>query len=331
MRIIIYLSICLFLLSCQNEKPATLTQNDPFPFEVLSQEEHQIQFKQLRLYPIVADETAFASNHTAAEAINLKQALTNSRFRITEKKPFGRFQDRDAVNSLTVQNKTQDTVFLMAGDMVQGGLQDRVIAMDQIIAPRTIKDIGVFCVEPNRWSLEEEQQTPTEESTDKIYAFRGYYNVGANQLRKSVTQQKDQQKVWATVKEIVAMHNAENATGAYDGLEASNTFTSERDHYLNYFKDRFQDKENVIGIMATSGSQFLGADLFGHPNLFQQQYEALLHAYITDAVAQDSESHFAEDQLQYYLEKLETELVEPTDERSHQLWKNGQLIHFSFL
>ena len=112
---------------------------------------------------------------------------------LQRKKPYGRFEDSGAVNSLTVQNKSQDTVFIMSGDVVQGGRQDRVIAMDMVVPPRTITDIPVFCVEQNRWSYMENDQMIDDhqaQQNKKIYAFTGYYNVASNDLRKTVNQSK---------------------------------------------------------------------------------------------------------------------------------------------
>ncbi|MEM9931121.1 MAG: DUF6569 family protein, partial [Bacteroidota bacterium] len=139
---------------------------------------------QLRLVPILATDEFIANQEEVADYKVLSEALTEARFRISEKKPYGRFGDAGAVNTLTVQNKTDYPVFLMAGDVVQGGNQDRVIAEDQVIAARSLTDIPVFCVEQGRWTYEGDHAL--NEGDKKIFAFRGYYNVASPQLRKSV-------------------------------------------------------------------------------------------------------------------------------------------------
>ena len=57
------------------------------------------------------------------------------------------------VNQLTVENTSPDTeVFLMYGDIVKGGKQDRAIAFDMILPPKSAAvPIGSFCVESGRW------------------------------------------------------------------------------------------------------------------------------------------------------------------------------------
>src|SRR5262245_9088522 len=57
------------------------------------------------------------------------------------------------VNELAVENVSGEEVFVQAGDIVKGGQQDRTIALDVIINPRSGRvPVGSFCVEQGRWS-----------------------------------------------------------------------------------------------------------------------------------------------------------------------------------
>ncbi len=52
------------------------------------------------------------------------------------------------MNKLFVENNSQDTIILLAGEVVKGGKQDRTLATDLILPPgKGKKDINVFCVE----------------------------------------------------------------------------------------------------------------------------------------------------------------------------------------
>ena len=57
------------------------------------------------------------------------------------------------VNELAIENVSTDTdVFVQSGDIVKGGRQDRVIACDMIVPPKSGKlPIGSFCCESGRW------------------------------------------------------------------------------------------------------------------------------------------------------------------------------------
>src|SRR5262249_5097413 len=60
------------------------------------------------------------------------------------------------VNELAIENTSNDEVFIQAGDIVKGGQQDRLIAVDLIVPPKSGKvPLASFCVEAGRWAQRE--------------------------------------------------------------------------------------------------------------------------------------------------------------------------------
>src|SRR5579863_7276178 len=56
------------------------------------------------------------------------------------------------VNRLVLVNNSKRPLLLLAGEIVTGGKQDRVIGKDRIVPPESDPvDLNVFCVEPGRW------------------------------------------------------------------------------------------------------------------------------------------------------------------------------------
>ena len=315
MRYLILTLAIFAFVSCQQEQKNKEQVTNP-EFSVQTTPEAELQHQNLRLYPIVAEESFVQNQQVAADYQNLKEAIERPGFRITEKKQNGRFTDRGAVNTLSAQNKTDETIYMMAGDVVTGGKQDRVIAMDLIIPARTITDIPVFCVEKGRWSYKDLEGNSAEkvEKNKKVFAFTGYYNVASNDIRRTVKNTQSQDEVWKKVGEVTMINNASSNTNAYSSLESSEDFTKTRDDYLRFFQDKFDQKENVIGIVAVSGSTILGTDIFGHPNLFKKQYEALLHSYVTEAITSGTEVNISQEKV---------------DQHSKELWRNYQNPHTS--
>jgi len=323
--------ILLFLLSCQPEQQP---RHEDLPFELAWHQEDAVRYGSLTLYPVLGTTEMIKENESISQIISLSEAIRQERFRITEKKPYGRFDDQDAVNKLTVQNKTEGVVLLMHGDVVQGGLQDRVLAENRIIPPRTITDIPVFCVEKGRWGylIEEEEQseTTTTEQDKKILAFRGYYNVASSQVRKSMEGADGQEQVWSQVNAITSANEAISSTKAYAGLENSESFTQERNEYLSSFSGAFDHIPKAIGFVAVSGNEILGADIFGHPGLFRRQYEALLHSYITDAITHPQEGECSTERIKKYGEQLKKYFVQQGP-NTRKLTHEGALVYFSDL
>ena len=57
------------------------------------------------------------------------------------------------VNQLVLVNDSDRPLLLLAGEIVTGGKQDRVIGVDRIVPPKSDPiDLSVFCVEPGRWA-----------------------------------------------------------------------------------------------------------------------------------------------------------------------------------
>ena len=71
--------------------------------------------------------------------------------------------------------------------------------------------------------------------------------------------------------QITTKHEAGTSTKAYAGLEQSEEFTNLRNKYLSFFNGKMSE-ENVVGVIAVSGDQVMGADVFAHPALFQKQF-----------------------------------------------------------
>lgn len=297
------ITIITFFAACQSETPTQQSKKKPANFTVQT-DQKDLQYENLRLLPIIASEDFIEQNAGATELLTLQEALVQDRFRITEQKPFGRREDEQAVNALLVQNKTEFPVFLLGGEVVQGGQQDRVIAQDAVIAARSLNNIPVFCVEPGRWNYHETEGEPTSSNDKKIYAFNGYYNVASPPVRKSAQYEQDQQAVWKHVAAITKANDATTETGTYAGLEQSKSFTQTRDRYITFFKNKLNKTDKIIGIVAISGKEVIGVDVFAHPTLFQKQYEALLHSYSTHALTSGEPVEMSATGIELYIENL---------------------------
>jgi hypothetical protein len=96
------------------------------------------------------------------------------------------------VNRLTIQNRSNQDVFVQAGDIVKGGQQDRVLALDLIVPPKSGRiPIDAFCVEQGRWS---------QRGNEAVAAFSASNNALASKDLKIAAKAKGSQgEVWANV------------------------------------------------------------------------------------------------------------------------------------
>ncbi len=342
-KLFLYMLPVFFLAACTTENSNNSTVDTDTPqtskdatFQIGIEESTALVHGNLQVYPIMAKEDFYKSNEAAATVGNLKEGIDTKGFYVTEKKPYGRQDDMSAVNSLTVQNKSDKDIYLMQGDVVTGGNQDRIIAEDQIIVARSIQDVPVFCVEKSRWHYREhevDENDPESTHKRKIFAFSGYYNVAANDLRRTVRTTQDQSSVWTKVGEFTAKNNAPSETHTYAALEGSESFTTQRDSYMNFFKGKLESMENCVGFVAVSGNEIIGVDLFGHPNLFQKQADGLLNGYVADAITTGSPVTVSVKRMVKYQDELNSKykLDQKHDNQEDLFQHNGVVIHYSKL
>ena len=76
-------------------------------------------YANLRLYPIRARETFTQYFKDMGKYTTLKEAINKKKVLITEKGTGGN------VNTLLIENVSKDTVYIMSGEVVKGGQQDR--------------------------------------------------------------------------------------------------------------------------------------------------------------------------------------------------------------
>ena len=263
----------------------------------------------LKLFPLLAGERFINSHKHFGQYTTLEQALKDNKIEIVEK---GLSQDSvqsggdlnrvnqseqqfipdvrqvdanqallqqmmnysgDEVNNLQVNNLSEDTLYLMAGEIIKGGKQDRTLAEDMVIPPgEKGVDLPVFCVEKGRWRYKGEQEK----------VFGGYFSVSSNKVRSVVTKQKNQKAVWEAVQVVAEDYDVESETGAYTELEKSSEFQKTREDFILFYENAFASIDNCVGFIGVNQQKIIGCDIFATPGLFTKQFTNLLHAYITE-------------------------------------------------
>lgn len=241
-----------------------------------------------------------------------------------------------SVNSLVIENHSDTAIYIMAGEVVQGGKQDRVIAEDVIAMPGEKYVVPVFCVEPGRWEYHSAPTHPqAKDDPDAIYAFTGYFNVASNSIRQTVKLEKNQGEVWARVGDVRNRNAVQGKSTTYGELAQSQRFAKAQQRYAAAFQEAFAGQNDVVGVMAVSGSKVLAVDIFATPQLFQQQYEGLMHAYFTEAItygdvpqldAKGIQKTFEEAQRAYFTRQQEEEA-----ELAAKFVRDGKVVHFAHL
>ena len=203
---------------------------------------------------------------------------------------------RDAeVNRLVLVNNSKRPLLLLAGEIVTGGKQDRVIGKDRIVpAESDPVDLSVFCVEPGRW-------VATNGKSEFGNAAGATYGILASPVvRSKAMAAKDQQQVWDSVRtsqhamaETVAVTGAApavNATTSYarvmDNKEVQKKVDAVAGPVLRDYESvirQLRDK-NAVGVVVAVNGDIVWADIFASTQLLQKYWPKLIRSYATEAV-----------------------------------------------
>jgi hypothetical protein len=243
----------------------------------------------LRLYPVWAKQSFTDTFRTVGRYMNLKEALAKGKVIITEQ------LGGASVNTLTIENISADTVLIMAGEVITGGKQNRIIGKDILLMPKSGKiDLSVYCVEAGRW---ENVSTGTNQ-------FNNYFSVGSLSLRKTVEKSADQGEVWKKVDDLNKANSTGSRTKTYTAITQSDKFNEQQKAYTGFFKNRFANEKNIIGVIVVSGDKVLGCDMFATPDLFRSNFENLLTSYVTEAIISGKTVTASPEKVKSYMDKL---------------------------
>lgn len=193
------------------------------------------------------------------------------------------------VNRLVLFNNSDRPLILLAGEIVTGGKQDRVVAKDRIVAPKGEPvDLSVFCVEPHRW-------------VETASHFGGLgFSMAQPSVRLQAMAKKNQQDVWNEVAKSRAGVAGAVPPAAARALEATSSYAvtmqngavRDRVDAVAAPIERSYDKlmgelraQRAVGAVVAVNGEIVWADLFASPSLLEKYWPKLVRSYAAEAVA----------------------------------------------
>ena len=256
----------------------------------------------LTIFPVVAERT-----HDTRNFLTLDEGVRSGEVVVSEagsvRPLIRRHQDyipRDGaeVNRLVLVNNSDRPLILLAGEIVTGGKQDRVVGKDRIVPAKSDPiDLAVFCVEPGRWVASKSD-------------FGSFHSQMAQpSVRRSAMADQDQQKVWAEVgaaKESMAAAASPvgaggfgggagggiRATSSYAGVMANDDVKRRVDavavpieqSYLGLMRELRE--RNAVGVVVAVNGRMIWADMFASTALLEKYWPKLIRSYAAEALTQ---------------------------------------------
>lgn len=309
---ILAVSILLVAVACVflNQRPARAGETSPGPgYKVLD----PIRHGNLTVFPVVA-----AKSYPTSEFLTLDEGLRSGEVVVTEA---GSVQglvrrhgtplthDGAQVNRLVLVNNSKRPLLLLAGEIVSGGKQDRVIGKDRIVPPESDPiDLSVFCVEHGRWVATSEHFGASEVMYGNAVGgpLPNAPPPMALMVQPSVRAKvadKNQQEVWDEVsKQKVAMAagvaaSAPAASTADIARVTSYAKVNENEDVRKYVDSMAKPIEqnyqslihqlrdrNAVGVVVAVNGRIIWADIFASTDLLSKYWPKLVRSYASEAV-----------------------------------------------
>ncbi len=307
-----------------------------------------VNYENISVFPVVS-----SYNQDTSPFLTLEEGLATGEVTVREQGSETMVRGRDgrpvyipqpstgaSVNQLVLINRSRRPLLLLAGELVSGGKQDRVIGKDRIVpagAPPLPMD--VFCVEHGRWTG----------STQ----FAAANTIVHPSVRESAAVDQVQTKVWDSVRNgtntrapaaapppQISAQSLQTAiagngrTEAYEKIYVSQAVGVSIDDFVSEVRRRFSSAtsglkgERVVGVVVAYGGDVAWSDIFASGDLFDHYWRKLLRSYAVEALTRPSYRQAASrENAAEFLRRLngrETQETEPGVYRWREI-KEGQL------
>jgi hypothetical protein len=207
------------------------------------------------------------------------------------------------VNRLVLINNSKRPLILLAGEVVTGGQQDRIVGKDRLVpAESDPVDLSVFCVEHGRW-------------TETASKFDTHANAMAKpSVRRSAMADNSQQKVWdevsrsnqavsdnlayaarsggvsASTVEVTGAQTEIANTSSYAKVMENSVVKGQVDSIVQPIQKSFESvikqlrDQNAVGVVVVVKGRIIWADIFASSALLSKYWAKLLPSYAAEAL-----------------------------------------------
>ena len=280
-----------------------------------------VSYENITIFPV-----ASSSLEDTSPFLTLDEGLSSGEVMVSEQGAAGLARTRNgrppavpqynsgaSVSQLVLINRSKRPLLLLAGELVSGGKQDRIIGKDRIVPVGSEPlPLDVFCVEHGRWTGASSQ-------------FIASKTIVHPSVREQAAVAQDQKEVWDAVRSgtlakavprAPSANAGTRAPGAYapritteaiqatiDGAAPTQAYVkiyeggrvgASVDGFVEELKRRFDRAtqglkgERVVGVVVAYGEDVAWSDIFASGELFEHYWSKLLRSYAVEAMARPS-------------------------------------------
>ena len=272
-----------------------------------------VTYENISIFPVVSGSSMDTSNFlTLEEGLASGEVIVSERGapglvrRRGEVRPIAvpQYDSGASVNQLVLINRSKRPLLLLAGELVSGGKQDRIIGKDRIVPVGAEPlPLDVFCVEHGRWTGSSSQfvasktivhpsvreQAAVEQKQTEVWAAVTGGSTARPLARSSAKLAAPAPRV--SVGALADAISTEAPTQSYRKIYEGTRIGGSVDSFVDQVQKRFARAtsglkgEHVVGVVVAYGGEVAWSDIFASDDLFRQYWSKLLRSYAVEALA----------------------------------------------
>lgn len=221
-------------------------------------------YRNLTIVPVYAK-----SINDKTDYVSLDEAVNKGYITISE-------LDGGRVPQVRLKNNSGHYILLVAGEILTGCRQDRLVGRDALIGPKS-KDIilPVYCSEHGRW-------------TSKGTSFDVESSQAEPLLRGKIYARESQSAIWEGIAGYSQKLSVRSESGALQDVYRDKDVKEKIQTYVEKLEDFPRLEEDAVGVVVGLGDKIIGVDIFASPGIFVSLWPKLLKSYAALAIAEES-------------------------------------------
>jgi hypothetical protein len=200
------------------------------------------------------------------------------------------------VGALRVHNRDERPLYLVGGELLLGGKQDRMVGSDVVLDAGERQRVPVFCVEQGRWE-------------GQSLAFQPGLAVAHPDLRRAALF-SEQGAVWGEVARKSQVSGVSSPTGTYRRVFQDAALRQRIGRYLDEVQAKLPRDERLAGLAVAINGELEVVDVFDSPKLYAKLERKLLASYVLAALEKQPGREGDEEQGRVKARELKKEHIE---------------------
>lgn len=170
-----------------------------------------------------------------------------------------------------VENNSTKYIFLMAGEILTGCKQDRLVGKDLLLGPKREVVLPVYCCEHGRWRSVSKE-------------FEDFDAAAIPELRAMIQLEAGQSTIWNNIGNQYSRLGVSSPTGALQEAYKDERTKRAIEGYVTNLERIPHLAEDTVGVAVGIGDEIVSIDIFPNHQIFSKLWPKLLRSYAMGAI-----------------------------------------------